>query len=248
MTSVRTFLGAATIAAVVLAVGFALYALAKSRPQDLPWTPLDLGETPGMFTGRKIAALGDDFAQCRTLLDRAGVRYVALEPVRPADTACGYADGVRPTGGAAALRYAPAALGMACPVAAGMAMLEWNVIQPAAERHFGAKVRTIEHFGSYNCRRMYGRSQGDYSQHATADAIDLSGFVLSDGTRISVVGDWTAKDGKLAAEKAAFLREVRDGACDLFATVLSPDYNAAHRDHFHLDQANRGMGGWRACR
>jgi hypothetical protein len=41
---------------------------------------------------------------------------------------------------------------------------------------------------------------------------------------------------------------VRDGACDLFATVLSPDYNAAHRDHFHLDQAARGASGWRGCR
>ena len=45
-----------------------------------------------------------------------------------------------------------------------------------------------------------------------------------------------------------FLRRVRDGACGLFATVLSPDYNAAHRDHLHLDQADRGMGGWRSCR
>ena len=44
------------------------------------------------------------------------------------------------------------------------------------------------------------------------------------------------------------LREVRDGACDLFATTLSPDYNAAHRDHLHLDQAARGARGWRACR
>ncbi len=248
MKSIRRFLGAATIAAVVLAIAFGLYAVAKSRPQDLPWTPLDLGEAPGMFTGRKISALGDDFARCRALLTRAGVRHIALDPVRPREQACGYVDGVRPTGGSAALRYAPANLGMACPVAAGMAMLEWNVIQPAATRHFGSKVRTVEHFGSYNCRRMYGRSQGDYSQHATADAIDLAGFVLADGTRISVVGDWTAGTDPKDAAKAAFLREVRDGACEVFATVLSPDYNAAHRDHFHLDQANRGMGGWRACR
>ena len=248
MTGIRRFLGAATIAAVVLALVFGVYAFTKSRPQDLPWTPLDLGETPGMFTGRKLAALSDDFAQCRALLDRAGVRYTALDPLRPREAACGYSDGVRPTGGSAALRYAPAGVGMACPVAAGMAMLEWNVIQPAAQRHFQSKVRTIEHFGSYNCRRLYGRSQGDYSQHATADAIDLSGFVLTDGTRISVVGDWGGGESASAQAKAAFLRDVRDGACDLFATVLSPDYNAAHRDHFHIDQANRGMIGWRACR
>ncbi|MFD1786025.1 extensin family protein [Sphingomonas floccifaciens] len=236
-----------TVAAVALAVVFGIYAVVKSRPQDLPWTPLDLAEKPGMFTGRKLAALGDDFPECRALLDRAGVRYTALEPLRPAESACGYADGVRPTGGAAALRYAPAGLGMACPVAAAMAMLEWNVVQPAAEKHFGSPVRTIEHFGSYNCRRMYGRSAGDFSQHATADAIDIAGFVLADGTRISVVRDWDGSGAK-GAQKAAFLREVRDGACQLFATTLSPDYNAAHRDHFHLDQADRGAMGFRACR
>jgi len=66
---------------------------------------------------------------------------------------------------------------------------------------------------------------------------------LSDGRRISVVGDWQGDDAK-----ARFLRQVRDGACDLFATTLSPDYNAAHRDHLHLDQAARGAMGWRACR
>lgn len=243
MIALQRFLGAAVAAAVLIAIAFTLYAVVKSRPQDLPWTPLDLAEKPGMFTGRKLAALGDDFAACRALLEKAGVEYTALDPVSARGGACGYADGVRPTGGAAALRYAPAGLGMACPVAAGLAMLEWNVLQPAGERHFRSKVRTIEHFGSYNCRRMYGRSAGDWSEHATADAVDLSGFVLADGTRISVVRDWNG-----GGDKAAFLREVRDGACKLFATVLSPDYNAAHRDHFHLDQANRGAMGWRACR
>ena len=48
--------------------------------------------------------------------------------------------------------------------------------------------------------------------------------------------------------EATFLREVRTGACDLFATVLSPDYNAAHRDHLHFDQADRGGTGWGLCR
>ncbi|RZL73462.1 MAG: extensin, partial [Sphingomonas sp.] len=57
-----------------------------------------------------------------------------------------------------------------------------------------------------------------------------------------------ARDWKGDDPKAAFLRDVRDGACQLFATTLSPDYNAAHADHLHLDQANRGSMGWRACR
>ena len=66
---------------------------------------------------------------------------------------------------------------------------------------------------------------------------------LADGTRISLLEDWPGSDAR-----SLFLREVRDGACDLFATVLSPDYNEAHRDHLHLDQAQRGSFGWRGCR
>ena len=58
-----------------------------------------------------------------------------------------------------------------------------------------------------------------------------------------MVGDWSGD-----TPESRFLHEVRDGACDLFATTLSPDYNAAHRDHLHLDQAARGAMGWRACR
>ena len=238
----RRLLHGAAFAAILVGLAFALYALARNRPQDLPWTPLDLGETPGLFTGRKLAALGATPKACGALLDRAGVRYTELPTVR--GERCGYTDGVRlASGGARRIGFSPTGVGMACPVAAGLAMLEWNVLQPAAEAHFGARVRMIEHFGSYSCRRMYGRASGDWSEHATADAFDVAGFVLSDGTRISVVRDW-----KGHGPKAAFLHAVRDGACGLFATVLSPDYNAAHRDHLHLDQAERGATGWRACR
>ncbi|MBH1998408.1 MAG: extensin family protein, partial [Sphingomonadaceae bacterium] len=144
---------------------------------------------------------------------------------------------------AQAIALSPASVAPSCPVVAALKLWEWQVVQPAAQRIYGQPVRTIRHFGSFSCRRMYGRSQGDFSEHATADAIDIAGFTLADGQRISVLGDWPG-EGK----DAVFLRAVRDGACDLFSTVLSPDYNAAHRDHFHLDQAERGKTGWRACR
>ena len=52
-----------------------------------------------------------------------------------------------------------------------------------------------------------------------------------------MLGDWEG-----GASERSFLREVRDGACPLFATVLSPEYNAAHADHFHFDQAGRYTG------
>ena len=114
------------------------------------------------------------------------------------------------------------------------------MVQPAAQDIFGSGVAQIEHLGTFSCRRLYGRSEGAFSQHATGNAIDVAGFRLDDDTFISVLGDWNDQ-----GDKGQFLRRVRDGACSAFATVLSPDYNAAHADHFHLDQAGR----WRSvCR
>lgn len=222
-------------------LGFILFALLGRRPQDLPWTQLDLGQPIGLFTGRKLAALTGDAGHCRALLDKAGVAYVAMKP--GGEGQCAYADAVRLKPARGAIALVPAAVAPSCPVAAALKLWEWQVVQPAALRHFGQPVRSTSHFGSYSCRRMYGRSRGHFSEHATTDAIDISGFILKDGRRISVVNDWKA-EGK----DAAFLHDVRNGACDLFSTVLSPDYNAAHRDHFHLDQAERGATGWRACR
>lgn len=243
MRALRRTIGWVAALLAIGAAAFLLWALAKGRPQDLPWTPLNLGEPVGMFTGRKLTALTGDFPQCRALLDRAGVRYTAL-PERRDGGQCGYADAVRFTeGGSRRIDFRPAGLGIACPVAAALAMWEWDVVQPAAQRHFGSRVVAIDHFGSYSCRRIYGRDVGTWSEHSTADAVDIAGFRLADGTRVTVVDDWRGDTAK-----AAFLREVRDGACALFATTLSPDYNAPHRDHLHLDQANRGSMGWRACR
>lgn len=242
MARVTRALKIAVALLLALAAAFALYAWARANPEDLPWTPLDLADPVGAFTGRKLAGLTQDFAECRILLDRAGVRYTALPP-REGEQ-CGYDDAVRfRPGGSRRIGLAPADVGASCAVMAALTLWEWNVVQPAAQRHFGARVERIEHYGSFNCRRMYGRSEGSWSEHSTADAIDIAAFVLSDGTRVSIVGDWDERGAK-----AAFLRDVRDGACDLFATVLSPDYNEAHRDHFHLDQAERGEMGWRACR
>jgi hypothetical protein len=235
----------AIVAASLLLLGLLFgYATLRGHPEDLPWTKLDLSQPVGLFTARKMAALRKDFPGCRALMDRAGVRYTVLPAISEGRGACGYADGLRfAEGGARRIAFAPARLGISCPVAAALSVWEWQVVQPAAQRHFGAQVTRIEHLGSYNCRRIGNRSAGDWSEHATANAVDVAGFRLSDGTHVTVLRDWKGQ-----GEKAAFLREVRAGACRLFSTVLSPDYNAAHRDHLHLDEAERGEMGWRACR
>ena len=76
------------------------------------------------------------------------------------------------------------------------------------------------------------------SEHAMANAFDISGLRLEDGRMISILKAW---DGN--GYDAEFLHDVRNGLCDYFNLTLSPDYNIDHADHFHVD-----MGRVRSCR
>ena len=234
LTTLIIVLAVAAIAAIILRDQ------ARRHPERLPWTPLSLARPIGPFTGMKLARLTQDAPRCRTLLANAGVDVTPLPVISAAE--CGYTNGVRVTPSPAVPAvWRPAAPALACPVAAALYLWERDVVAPAALRHFGKPLAGIDHLGSYNCRRIAGSS--GWSEHATANAIDIAGLRLKGGTRIRILPDWNGPPAK-----AAFLREIRDGACTLFATTLSPDYNPAHADHFHLDQAARGMMGGSVCR
>jgi hypothetical protein len=224
-----------TFFAVVLIEGAALL---KRSAQDLPWTALDLTAPPGRFTAAKIAELGSDAPRCRALIAVAG-NDSRPAPPRRGEGGCGYEDGTLLDLDIAA---SPGGLVTSCPVAAALGVWERQV-QAEARRLLATGIRRFVHAGSYSCRRLYNRADGPLSEHATADAVDILGFELEDGRRLSLLRDW-----KGAPADAAFLRAARDAACPVFSTVLSPDYNEAHRDHLHFDTADRGPGGWRACR
>ncbi len=216
----------------------------RDHPERFPWTPLSLSDPVGPFTGMKIARLSGDAGRCRGLLREAGLAERPFEQSEPRDPNCLIDDGViLGPEDSRSIAYAPAGPVTSCPLAAALALWEREILQPAARRHFGSSVVRIDHAGSFSCRRLYGRSSGRFSEHATADAIDILGFRLADGRRVTILNDWNEEPAS-----RLFLRDVRDGACDLFATVLSPDYNEAHADHLHLDQADRGRLGWRVCR
>lgn len=224
------------LAVVLFLIGaLALFARAwlHDHPQHNPWAPFDLGDPPGWATQAKLAGLRDDPAECRAVLERSNVAFTALEPL---------GEGQCPRPDRLTLDKLPLAghAEMTCALGAGLALWERRM-QPIAETMLGARIARIEHFGTYSCRRVYGRSAGDWSEHSTGNAIDVAGFVLEDGRRVTVAADWKGE-----GEDAAFLHRVRDEACGIFGTVLSPDYNAAHADHLHLDQAARGWGGY--CR
>jgi hypothetical protein len=115
-----------------------------------------------------------------------------------------------------------------------------NGVAPAAYQILGSELSRIVSMGSYACRNTIGtKGPARRSGHALANAIDVAAFELKDGRRISIVNDWRSPDPAVQL----FLRTVHDSACRRFGTVLSPDYNAVHRDHLHLED-----DGARFCR
>nr|WP_218173979.1 MULTISPECIES: extensin family protein [unclassified Pseudomonas] len=199
-----------------------------------PWAPLDVRASPNLLTRFKLGRLQDDPALCDQVLKTSGLR-VAHQADSPADAACPLRNTLRVQGADVGLSSSFLA---SCPLAVAFALFERHSLQPAAQAVFGQAVTRVDHLGSFACRNIYNRANGRLSQHASANAVDIAGFRLADGRTISVLKDWPG-DG----ERARFLRQVRDGACKDFNVVLSPDYNAAHRNHFHLD-----MGRWWVCR
>lgn len=216
------------------AVVLAGLAWLRDHPQHDPSAPLDLRDAPGWATQGKLIALRDDADACRAVLERSGVTFTTLDPI--GEGACRREDRTLLSD----LPLSPTSPAVTCPLGIGLQIWLRDVVQPAALEHFGTEVSEIGHYGAFSCRRINGGSEGRWSEHATGNAIDIANFTLVGGTRISVLADWATEN-----TDAEFLRDVRNGACPLFATVLSPDYNEAHRDHFHFDMA----GSWRGvCR
>ncbi|NTZ41573.1 extensin family protein [Altererythrobacter sp. SALINAS58] len=207
----------------------------RDNPQHDPWAPLDLRDPDGFATAAKWSSLREDVQICQQVLERSAIEFKVLEPSGVG--ACTRPDRVTLEDSP----LTPSAPVATCAVNAAMTSWLQKTVEPAALDIMNSPLASVRHLGTYSCRRLYGRSEGRWSQHATGNAIDIAGFVLEDGTEISIVSDWAEEAS--TDRKARFLRRVGSGACDVFGTVLSPDYNEAHRDHFHLDQArgNRGV-------
>ncbi|WP_288442028.1 extensin family protein [uncultured Pseudomonas sp.] len=199
-----------------------------------PWAPLDVRQPPNWLTHYKLSRLRGDPALCRQTLESSGLRYRA-QADSPASANCPLENVWRIEQGQARLSSSFLA---SCPLAVAYALFERHGLQVVAQQVLGQPVVQVDHLGSFACRNIYNRKQGRLSEHATANALDISGFRLQGGQRIVLAQDWQA-----GGQKGDFLRRVHRAACDSFSTVLGPDYNAAHHNHFHLD-----MGRWQVCR
>ena len=132
---------------------------------------------------------------------------------------------------------------MTCPLASSFTDWARFAVVPAAKKYLGSEVVKIETMGTFNCRAIAGSRSGRLSEHAFANAVDVSAFVLRDGRRVSVLNGWRG-----SSEERAFLRRLHQSACKRFGTVLGPDYNAVHANHFHFDMAKSMSNGTAYCR
>jgi hypothetical protein len=126
---------------------------------------------------------------------------------------------------------------LACPLVSALDRWIRDGVQPAALHWFGSPVAEIKQISSYSCREMVGSGTSSISEHAFGNALDVAAFTLADGRRITVKDGWHG-----SPEEQGFLHDVQGYACDVFTTVLSPGYNAAHYNHIHVDLMRRASG------
>ena len=194
------------------------------------------GEAPGPIRERAsgpVALPGPtprETQQCFADLEREQVRFRALPDMD--------------FGGGCVVRGAVQLVDIGVPVAnlksmrCGLArsFTAWVrfAVAPAAKQILGSELVRVETFGTYACRGVVGAgpvAARNVSEHGLANAVDVSGFVLRDGRRVTVLDGWRSDDARVRE----FLSVIHKSACRRFRTVLSPDYNAAHHNHLHLD-------------
>ncbi len=222
------------IVVVVLGIAIAYrQSLIPAALNPLPTLNLDhpRGWTGGLLIDWQLASIKRSRRLCKKVLNSPLISYAPIRD-RVGPKGCGWKNAVR-TSRIAGARVSVNPL--TCQVAAALTLWMAHDVQVLAQEYFGTRVRSLETMGTYSCRNIIGNKRWANlpSQHSFANAIDISGFVLADGRRISVRRHWRGK-----RKRAAFLRAVHSRACRYFRVALGPDFNPAHADHFHFDRGS----------
>jgi hypothetical protein len=187
---------------------------------------------PATWTAAEIEA---GRKECVRRLSGLHALFERLDPIK--DGACGLPSPIRLFGFESErepeAEFAPAPI-LSCKMAEALRNWFDRVVQPKAKAHLHATIVHMTTLSGYDCRTRYDDPAQRISQHAYANAVDISEFITAKGERIAVGEAWDAGD-----ERAAFLHAVHDGACEIFGTSLGPDANSAHKSHFHFDMTER---------
>ena len=199
-----------------------------------PFVPLNLDDPPGKITQFKLRRLTPE--ACTRLLSEANQkRLIQTQAMANSTGDCPLSDVVR------VRNFGPVTLSSSfiasCPLALSSALFIQQQARPLTKTMMGSELARVEHLGSFACRNIYHRPDARRSEHATADALDISGFQLADGQKVTVLAGWRNE------KTQPWLRALLSASCDYYGNGLGPEYNAAHANHFHL-----GMRGFGLCR
>jgi len=168
-----------------------------------------------------------EVTECHVDLARAGVQFRVLPDQR-------FAGGCSALGAVQLLDIGVPVTNlraMTCPLARAFTRWAREAVQPAAAQWLSTRVARIETFGTYSCRTVDSQAGARLSEHAYANAVDVSGFALADGRRFTVLDGWNGDDERVRR----FLRAVHRAGCARFAIGISPDSDSYHYNHMHFD-------------
>ena len=232
----------------------------ERRPGAADHPPVDQSASPaGVWSAAEIVGA---LEECNLLLAPLGAAFDISKPIRTAQCGAPAPILLRRVAG---VEIAPPTL-VNCRVAAKLH--EWieTKLQPLAESVLGGGITRIVSASGYSCRQRFGSTSGKQSEHSYANAFDVAAFTTRDDRTIDFLSAWgpTARDLRAQAQEPAhadiaggdarpltdageediaqkshFLRKVHESACGIFTTVLGPEANEAHRNHLHLDLAQR---------
>lgn len=175
----------------------------------------------GALTSRKGSVCGDP-----------AIKGATIPPIVSRVKGCGLEDGVKVTSVAGVRLTIPAEID--CTTAKALRSWVEDTAIPAVGKR-GGGLEALQVAGSYACRPRNNQRGAKISEHGSGKAIDIGGYVLANGTAVSVLKGW----GSDASGKV--LASMRREACGPFNTVLGPGSDSHHRDHLHFDTA-RGRG------
>lgn len=214
-------------------------ALETEPPHPEPAAPA-AGETIDAFPARTYGNLDD--ASCMAQLEERGISYEPLDR-----HARGVRTPVRLLGALHGVRFRHAAL-PDFDASARREILDCRLVLALDDLAAILARRgytTVLHYGVYR-GDLALPTRGPVLHHSAALAIDVASFVKDDGTHLDVRRDWrrswrghTCENGA-PEDDSQPSHELRGILCEvarakLFHEVLTPNHDAHHWDHFHLE-------------
>ena len=118
-----------------------------------------------------------------------------------------------------------------CSIAKALDRWVDEVAQPA----FDGNLVEMQVAAHYSCRSRNNIKGAKISEHGKGRAVDISAFILSNGTVLTVERNYNK-----------LLRRIYKAGCSYFMTTLGPGSDGYHENHFHFDTSARNGGAY--CR